>query len=321
MNLDEVINDMNSVKRRIREHVEKPNLRPELPHGLPAYITVEAVTWVLDTLKSLKVVFSNARPNYKQAFRSLSILTLIVEHFEPSRTISHAILFAICSTVDAYHTGDREEANKYIFHLLHSEDSTLSGSGSVSALFKLNMAGNTANLTVTLTAQDLQLLQEWQRQYCGGIRQRSVRDINKCDAGTLPSFASAEETNPAEVAWNSTRFEGEQAEEENQPLVGVEVDSSTPALFKKGEFLAVKPGFEINACYSRILKSTNKRNPTAFAIAEVIESELEDDYLGLEQFLDSESDGVDGGHEENTVLHPPEGKFEAVEKGVEEAKL
>ena len=43
------------------------------------------------------------------------------------------------------------------------------------------------------------------------------------------------------------RFEGEQAEEENQPLVGVEVDSSTPVLFKKGEFLTVKPGFEINA--------------------------------------------------------------------------
>ena len=41
------------------------------------------------------------------------------------------------------------------------------------------------------------------------------------------------------------RFEGEQAEEEKQPLVGVEVDSLTPVLFKKGEVLAVKPGFEI----------------------------------------------------------------------------
>ena len=77
--------------------------------------------------------------------------------------------------------------------------------------------------TVTLTAQDLPLLQEWQRQYCGSVRQRSVRDISKYDAGTLPSFASAEETNPAEVACNTMRFEGEQAEEENQPLVGVEV--------------------------------------------------------------------------------------------------
>ena len=30
-------------------------------------------------------------------------------------------------------------------------------------------------------------------------------------------------------------------------LVSVEVDSSTPVLFKKGEVLAVKPGFEVNA--------------------------------------------------------------------------
>ena len=52
----------------------------------------------------------------------------------------------------------------------------------------------------------------------------------------------------------------------------------------------------------------NKRNPTAFAVAEVTESELEDDNLGLEQFLDSEFDGVDGGHGVNAVLHdPPEG--------------
>ena len=251
--------------------------------------------------------------------------------------------------------------------------------------------------TVTLSAPDLQLLQEWQRQYCGGVRQRVVRDISKYDAGTLPSFASAEETNPAEVACNTMRFEGEQAEDEDQPLVGVEVDSSAPVLFKKGEFLAVKPGFELNApsqiskanfyvvmtetdvpdnpnetaidvmwlsptetideefgcfvavglgivlkkgilfplsgneittsvtgddgnqsdivfisdsCYSRILNSINKSNPTAFAIAEVTESELEDDNLGLVQFLDSgdgEFDGDDGGHDANTVPYLPEG--------------
>ena len=80
-----------------------------------------------------------------------------------------------------------------------------------------------------------------------GVRQRSVRDISKYGAGPLPSFASAEETNPAEVTCNKMRFEGEQVEEEKQPLVGVEVDSLTPVLFKKGEVLAVKPGFEINA--------------------------------------------------------------------------
>ena len=60
------------------------------------------------------------------------------------------------------------------------------------------------------------------------------------------------------------------------------------------------------------LKSINKRNPTVFAIAEVTESELEDDNLGLEQVLESEFDGVDGGHEANAVLHPPEG----IAKGV-----
>ena len=59
--------------------------------------------------------------------------------------------------------------------------------------------------------------------------------------------------------------------------------------------------------YSRILNLINKRNPTAFAVAEVTESELEDDNLGLEQFLDSEFNGVDGGHEANAVCHPPEG--------------
>ena len=59
--------------------------------------------------------------------------------------------------------------------------------------------------------------------------------------------------------------------------------------------------------YSRISNSINKRNPTAFEIAEVTESEPEDDNLGLEQCLDSEFDSVDGGHVANTVLHPPEG--------------
>ena len=59
----------------------------------------------------------------------------------------------------------------------------------------------------------------------------------------------------------------------------------------------------------RILNSINKRNPTAFAIAKVhvTESELEDDNLELEQFLDSEFDGVDGGHEASAVLHSLEG--------------
>ena len=54
-------------------------------------------------------------------------------------------------------------------------------------------------------------------------------------------------------------------------------------------------------CYSHSLNLINKRNPTAFAIAEVTESELEDDNLGLEQFLDSEFHGVDGEHEANGI--------------------
>ena len=75
-----------------------------------------------------------------------------------------------------------------------------------------------------------------------------------------------------------------------------------------------------DSCYSRILNSINKRDPAAFAIVEVTESELEDDNLGLEQFLDSEFDGVDGGHEASAVLHSPEGTSE-IRKGCEEAKL
>ena len=54
-------------------------------------------------------------------------------------------------------------------------------------------------------------------------------------------------------------------------------------------------------------KLDKQKNATAFAIAEVTESELEDDNLGLEQFLDSEFDGVDGGHKASAVLHFPEG--------------
>ena len=70
---------------------------------------------------------------------------------------------------------------------------------------------------------------------------------------------------------------------------------------KKGESDIVY--ISADSCYSRTLNSINKRNPTAFAIAEATESELEDDNLGLEQFLDSEFDGVGGGHEASAALH------------------
>ena len=62
-----------------------------------------------------------------------------------------------------------------------------------------------------------------------------------------------------------------------------------------------------DSCYSSILNSINKRNPATFAIAQVTESELEDDNLGLEQFMDREFDSVDGGHEASAVLHSLEG--------------
>ena len=65
-----------------------------------------------------------------------------------------------------------------------------------------------------------------------------------------------------------------------------------------------------DSCYSQILYSLNKRNPTAFATEEVTESELEDDNPWLEQFLDGEFEGVDRGHEANAVLHPLEGTAE-----------
>ena len=57
-------------------------------------------------------------------------------------------------------------------------------------------------------------------------------------------------------------------------MVSVEVDSSTPVLFKKGEFLAVKPGFEINApsqvskanFYIVMTESDVPNNPNEMAI-------------------------------------------------------
>ena len=69
--------------------------------------------------------------------------------------------------------------------------------------------------TAPISPEDLQELQEWQRQYCGGVRQRSVRDISKHDAGTLPSFANTEEMNQAEVTSSRMQFEGEQCGDEN----------------------------------------------------------------------------------------------------------
>ena len=91
--IDEVITNITKVQEyfnklvsNIRKHVQQPNLNPEGPHSPPAYMTVKGVTWVTDTLKALNDLFNNvdvceSSVSYVQAFRSLSILTLVVEHF------------------------------------------------------------------------------------------------------------------------------------------------------------------------------------------------------------------------------------------------
>ena len=84
-------------------------------------------------------------------------------------------------------------------------------------------------------------LQEWQRQYCGGVRQRSVRDISKYDAGTLPSFVNAEEMNQAEVTSSRMHFEGEQCGDENVVEAVNGEHHPVQVLFQKGVVLAVKP--------------------------------------------------------------------------------
>ena len=61
-----------------------------------------------------------------------------------------------------------------------------------------------------------------------------------------------------------------------------------------------------DTCYSCILNSLNKRNPTASAVAEVNQSELENDNLGPEHFLGD----VDGGDEAIAILHDVVGMAE-----------
>ena len=70
--------------------------------------------------------------------------------------------------------------------------------------------------------------------------------------------------------------------------------------------------------YSRILNSINKRNLTAFAIAEVTESELEDDNLGLNKFWIVSSMVLTEDMKQVLFFIPRKElpKFEAIEKGV-----
>ena len=216
-NMAKVQQYFNELVSNIREHVQKPTLNPKGPHGSPAYITVEAVTWVNDTLKELKDLFSNVNEpeltaHYEQEFRSLSILTVDgTFFFEHAWSLCHAVHATICPAADAHNTGDSKEDDKYILHLLHTQKSPLSRPNSFSALCKPPMACQTANSPIS--PEDLQELQEWQKQYCGGVRQRSVRDISKYDTGTLPSFANVEEMNQTEVTSCRMHFQGEQCGE------------------------------------------------------------------------------------------------------------
>ena len=50
------------------------------------------------------------------------------------------------------------------------------------------------------------------------------------------------------------------------------------------------------------LDRQKKSNSFCNCRSKTVESELEDDNLGLEQFLDSEVTGVDGGHEANALI-------------------
>ena len=260
--LDEVIANMvqvqqyfNEIVSSIREHVHKPTLNPEGPHGSPAYITVEAVTWVTDTLKELNYLFSNIvderEPDliadYKQAFRSLSILTLVVEHFFSTMrgryAMPYMLQYAQLLMPTIQETVKRMTNASFIYFTrkkAHYPDPTAS-------VRYANLKWPVKPPTAPITSEDLQELQEWQSRYCGGVRQRSVRDISKYDAGTLPAFANAEETNQAEVLSSRMHFEGEQCGEENAVESVNEEHHPVEVLFQKGVFLVVKPGYEMFA--------------------------------------------------------------------------
>ena len=256
---------------RIREHVKKPNLHPEGPHSSPAYMTVKAMTWTSDTLQSLKEVFSNLTADYKQAFCSLSILTLVVEHFFSSMrdryTMPYLLHYAQLLMPTIQETV-KKLTNASFIHYMRRTAYYLDPAASVRYA---NLKWPEKSPVITVSPHDLQLLQEWQRQYCGGVRQWTVRDISKLFA----IISNAEETSQAEVTHNITRFQGQQAEEDNETLVTVEEHSSTPVLFKKGVFLAVKPGFKINALshvskanfYIVVTESDVLDNPNETAVA------------------------------------------------------
>ena len=252
--LDEVITNMAKVQQyfnelvsNIREHVQKPTLNPEGPHGSLAYITVEAVTWVTDTLKERKDLFSNVdeselTADYEQAFRSLSILTLVVEHFYSNMrgryAMPYMLQYAQLLMPTIQETVKKMTNASFIYFtrkIAHYPDPTAS-------VRYANLQWPVKPPSAPISPENLRELQERQRQYCGGVRQRSVRDISKYDAGTLPSFANAEEMNQAEVTSSRMHFEGEQCGDENVVEAVSGEHHPVQVLFQKGVVLAVKPG-------------------------------------------------------------------------------
>ena len=149
-----------------------------------------------------------------QEFCSLSSLTLVVEHFFSSMHERYPMPYLL-QYVQLLMPTIQETVKLTNTSFIYYTQKTAHYPDSTASVPYSNLTWPEKLPTVTLSAQDLQLLQERQRQYCGGARQRVVRDISKYDAGTLLSFTSAEETNPAEVACNTIRFEGEHAEDEN----------------------------------------------------------------------------------------------------------
>ena len=190
------------------------------------------------------MIIKDLTVDYEQAFRSLSILTLVVEHFfEHAWSLCHAVHAAICPAADAHNTGDSKEDDKCILHLLHTHKSP----DPTASVRYANLQWPVKPPTAPISPEDLQELQEWQRQYCGGVRQRSVRDISKYDAGTLPSFANAEEMNQAEVTSSRMHFEGEQCGDENVVEAVNGQHHPVQVLFQKGVVLAVKPEYDMFA--------------------------------------------------------------------------
>ena len=187
------------------------------------------------------MIIKDLTADYEQAFRSLSILTLVVEHFYSNMrgryAMPYMLQYAQLLMPTIQETVKKMTNASFIYFTrkkAHYPDPTAS-------VRYANLQWPVKPPTAPVSPEDLQELQEWQRQYCGGVRQRSVRDISKYDAGTLPSFANAEEMNQAEVTSSRMHFEGEQCGDKNVVEAVNGEHHPVQVLFQKGVVLAVKP--------------------------------------------------------------------------------